>query len=240
MRRIHVAYDRLDDVTARIGADDIEFFESPRPDLLREITGLEPEPSGVHVLLENQSVRSTQRVALGDVGGDVVVAIWPAELKRQAEYLYAEGRGQAMVAAARSRGWDVWPSPRLAFFTSAPEQRLYMAPALSAEDYCIRWEGPDGRRIGRYPATELRTAIWPWLKERGYADATDDAVFQEFLHILKRRKGDLRPGMRFRRRWPRKDRERIATADFAARVRTDVNAILGAAGETTLLRPLTG
>lgn len=130
-------------MTARMGADDVGTFDSPRPRLLREITGIEPEPAGVHVLLDKHiGVRSTQRLALADVGGGIEVAFWPAELKSQAEYLYRDGRGTAMVAAARSRGWDVRASPHLGFFNSRPSQRLYMAPEIDAEVYA----GALGRR----------------------------------------------------------------------------------------------
>jgi hypothetical protein len=187
-------------VSARIGAEDIAFFESPQPQLLREITALEPEASGVHVLLEGHGIRSTQRVALGDIGGGIVVALWPAELKRQADYLYSEGRGSAMVLAARDRGWDVRPSPHLAFFNSPPSQRLYMAPELDAEAYSSRWEGPDGRLIGQHSGEEVRQHLWPWLKQRGYADPDDDEVLEQFFRILGRRNAHLRPGMRFRQR----------------------------------------
>jgi hypothetical protein len=38
-------------MAAQIGADDLDFAAVDRT-LLREISGLEPEPSGVHVLLE--------------------------------------------------------------------------------------------------------------------------------------------------------------------------------------------
>jgi hypothetical protein len=221
-------------VTARIGADDIEFFESPRPALLREITGLEPEPSGVHVLLENQGVRSTQRVAIGDVGGDVVAAIWPAELKRQADYLYAKGRGQAMVAAARGRGWDVRPSPHIAFFNSAPAQRLYLTPEIPAMRYCERWEGQDGGFIGQHSREDLRRSVWPWLKQREYASAADDDVFEQFMAILGRRNAHLRPGMRFRRQWDRSETQRLDRSELARRVRVEVNAILHAAGDPAL------
>lgn len=145
-------------MTARIGADDSGFFESPRPQLLREISGIQPEPSGVHVLLYDHGVQSTQRLALGDVGGGIVVALWPAELKSQAEYLYADGRGKAMVAAARKREWDVTPTPHLAFFNSAPAERLYMAPEVDAAEYAVRWEKTDGRHIGRHPSEKGASA----------------------------------------------------------------------------------
>ena len=115
--------------------------------------------------------RSAQRLAFGDVGGGIVVGLWPAELKRQADYLYTDGRGGAMVAAATQRGWEVRPSPHLAFFNSAPAQRLYMDPELDAEVYAERWEGADGRLIGQHSGEEVRHHLWPWLKQRGYASA---------------------------------------------------------------------
>ena len=159
-------------------------------------------------------MRSAQRLALGDIGEGIVVALWPAELKRQTDYLYSEGRGKAMIAAARQRRWEVRPSPHLAYFTSAPEQRLYMAPELDAQAYAERWEGPDGRLIGQHSAEEVRQRLWPWLKERGYASADDDEVLEQFLTILGRRKAHLRPGMRFRCRWDRPEIDRQATASF--------------------------
>jgi hypothetical protein len=222
-------------VTARIGADDIGFFESPRPQLLREISAIEPEPSGVHVLLDKHAgVRSTQRLALSDVGGGIVVALWPAELKPQADYLYTHGRGKAMVVAARERGWDVRPSPHLAFFTSAPSQRLYMAPEVDAEEYAERWEGVDARHIGQHSSEEVRQHLWPWLKERGYASAEDDDVMEQFLSLLGRRPAHFRPAMRFRRRWDLAEIDRLGRNELASAVRTEVNAILRASGEPAL------
>lgn len=222
-------------MTAQIGADDGGLFDTPRPRLLREITGIEPERDGVHVLLdEHAGVKSTQRLALGDVGGGIVVALWPAELKPQAEYLYTYGRGTAMVVAARERGWYVRPSPHLAFFTSPHTQRLYMAPEVDAEEYARRWEGADGRRIGQYSSEELRQHLWLWLKSRSYASGEDDDVLEQFLSILGRRKAHLRPAMRFRRQWDSTEVERLGRSGLASAVRTDVNAILRAAGEPAL------
>jgi hypothetical protein len=228
-------------MSAKIGADDIGFFDSPRPQLLRKIGGIKPEPSGIHVLLEKHGIQSVQRLALGDIGGGIVVALWPAELKAQADHIYSNGRGKAMVAAARQRGWDAAASPHLAFFTSAPEQRLYMAPKISAEDYAERWEGEDRQWIGQYTAEEVQQDVWPWLKERGYASAEDDDALHAFLTILGRRKAHLRPGMRFRRRWDAPDTERLGDRAVLDQVRADVNAILRAAEDPPLpASPSTG
>lgn len=219
-------------MSARIGADDVSWFDSPHPDLLREITGIEPEPAGVHVLLDKHlGVQSTQRLAIGDVGGNVIVALWPAEMKSQAEYLYESGRAQAMLSAARDCGWDAEPSPHLAFFNSRPSQRLYMSPDITAEEYARRWSASDAHMIGRHPTEAAREALWPWLKERGYVDDRDDDVFERFALMLGSRRVDLRPGLRLKRRW-----QELETSErqLAAAIRNDVNAILRAAGEPSL------
>ena len=57
--------------------------------------------------------RSTQRLWISDVPDGVLVATWPAELARQARYLYGGGLGSALVAAAIERGWTVEPRPTL-------------------------------------------------------------------------------------------------------------------------------
>lgn len=221
-------------MAARIGADDLKYFETPRRDLLREISGIEPEPGGTHVRLDKETgVRSTQRLALADSGGSVVVGFWPAELKAQAEFLYAGGRAQAMIAAARERDWTVESSPQLAFYTSSPPQRLYLSRDVPAEEYARRWEGQDGPRIRQYLRDELREELWPWLKKRGYASEADDPILEEFLRILGRRPAHLRPGMRFRKMW-RSEVSDVRGAGFATAIRHEVNFILGVAGEPRL------
>jgi hypothetical protein len=221
-------------VAAQLGADDLD-FAAMDPALLRDVTGLDPEPAGTHVLLAEIGVRSTQRLAIGDRAGTVVVALWPAELKPQAQYLYRAGRSARMIAAARSLEWGVVPSPHLAFWNSPPELRLYMAPDIAAEEYARRWEGPDGRRIGQHSAEELRRVLWPWLVERGYAAAKDGRVLERFLQILGRRAAHLRPGLRMKTSW---DRDAVrgfgGRRHLAAAIRGEVNSILAAADEPSL------
>lgn len=218
-------------MTATIGPGDIDLYESPRPGLLRRIAGVEPEPAGTHVLLDSFGIRSTQRLALSDVGGGVVVAFWPAELKPQAEYLFADGRGSAMVSAAIDRGWNVWAVPQLAFRKSPASRRLYMEPEIDPAEYARRWEGPDARWIGQHDREELRPIVWPWLKERGYVSDADDPVLEQFLPILGRRPAHLRPALRFHRRWHRSEVASLSDDAIAQIVRDDVNAVLSAAGE---------
>ena len=220
-------------MTARIGADDLELFRGQGlPQVLAAVMGTDPGPDGWHAPFGDR-VRSVQRLGLAGPGGGLVVGMWPGELKAQAQHLYQRGRAAAMIARAVERGWIAEPSPQLAFWNSPPEQRLYMRPAIDADRYVSRWEGPDMRRVGRHSREEVERTLWPWLKLRGYADDGDDPVLSEFLeHRLGTRQADLRPGLRLRRHW---DRAAVDEAGGAAAmvdvIRADVTAILGAAGE---------
>jgi hypothetical protein len=217
---------------ARLGAADLQEFASPRRALLREVAGIEPEPLGIHVLLDKHAgARAAQRLALSDVGGSILVALWPAELKSQAEYLYQEGRAVRMIAAARARSWEIQPTPHLAFFNSHPSQRLYMSPDLSPEEYAVRWEGPDRQMIGRHPPEALETVITPWLERSGLLVETDADAVEQFANVLGRRPVDVRPGLSFKRRW---DKSTRGDRNLAKSIRDDVNAILVAAGDPTL------
>jgi hypothetical protein len=103
-------------MAAAIGPDDFHIYESPRPGLLGAISGLRLVEKGSHVLLEG--VRSTQRLAAGDVDGVVWLALWPAELKEQAVYLYGQRLARPMISAALSHGWTPAAAPQLAFRSS--------------------------------------------------------------------------------------------------------------------------
>lgn len=223
-------------MTVRMGADDVDFFNSPREDLLKEITGLDPEPSGAYVLLdEHLGTTSTQRFALADLGGGIEAALWPGETKAQAMYLYSAGRAATMIEAAQSCGWRVTASPHLAFLNSYARQRLYMTPDIDPLVYAERWADEDREFIGRHPREDLEDTIWPWLMNRGYASAQDKRELEAFVVQLGRRPVDVRPGMRFRQRWEASAvRNR---AEFISAVRRDVNLILAAAGEPTLRAP---
>src|SRR5919206_2229342 len=96
------------------GTVDLRLLDRPRPDLLHDVTGLEPEASGNHVRLDRIGVRSTQRVALGEVGGGIVAFTWPGELTTQARYLY---HGSRSTRCSRLRSptvgqWRCGPSSR--------------------------------------------------------------------------------------------------------------------------------
>lgn len=71
--------------SAQIGADGQDFFSDPRPELLTEVTGLQPKRGREWVDLSPLGFRSTQRLRISDYADGVLVATWPAELKPNPE-----------------------------------------------------------------------------------------------------------------------------------------------------------
>lgn len=214
-------------VRAMIGADDLDWFKDPQPDLLAAVSGLVPEPSGLHVLLEPLGVVTTQRLAISAYGGRLVAAVWPGELKEQARVLYGGRHGTKVVAAALERGWSAEGSPHLAFRNAAPGQRLYLRPSVSALEYARRWQDGDLAEVGAHERGDVKRRLWPWLKERGYADEDDDPILEEWLdRNLKNRTALLRPGLRLKGHYDVGVERSV--------VRADVNSILSAAGEPAL------
>lgn len=124
-----------------------------------EASGITPVDAGTHVLLDEYGIASSQRLAIGDVGGNVVAALWPAELKEQAVYLYGNGLGTSTTAHARERGWSAEPGPHLAFRNSASHRRLYMAPQVDALEYARRWEEEDLHRVGAHSRAQVREEV---------------------------------------------------------------------------------
>lgn len=220
------------------GTADLHLIETPLIGLIVEVTGVKPEASG-HVLLDHAfGVRSTQRLALGDVGGGVVAFTWPAELVPQANYLYSVDRAQRLLAAAREGGWSVDTRPHLAFWNSRPSQRLYSNPTIDVDEYVSRWAGPDGRRIGQHEAAAVRAGLWPWMLERGFASADDGAELDRFLTRLGNRPAHLRPGLRLLRRWSREEAETLKRrGDLADTIRSSVNDLLRAVSDPTVPAP---
>lgn len=223
-------------MAATIGANDVNLYESPLPDLLYKATGITPVEAGGFVVLVDLGAQSTQRLGIGGVGGNVVVGLWPAELKEQAKYLYGQRLGRPMIAAARKRGWTAEPSPHLAFRNASPLLRLYMAPHLDAAEYARRWEEGDLERVGAHAREDVRADLWPWLKSRGYATDGDDRVLEEWLDTrLGNRPALLRPGLRLKRTWPGSALASPGEASaLAEEIRADLDAILGAAHEPAL------
>ena len=84
-------------MTAQIGADGLDLLGDPCPQLLTDVARAQPQPGGEWVHLEKRlGFHSTQRLWISDLAGSVLVATWPAELARQARYLYSAGLGSAL------------------------------------------------------------------------------------------------------------------------------------------------
>jgi len=223
-------------MTAQIGYDGLDRRGDPRRKLLIDVAGVQPEPERDWVHLGRLDFRSTQRLWIGDYDGGVAVATWPAELKPQACYLYGGGLGSALVAAALERGWTVEPSPHIAFRTAAAARRLYMCPSPDkARDYVACWEDEDGlsRIGGNYARGAVEHELWPWLKQRGFADDGDDAVLRRFLEILGNWPANMRPGLRFRRGWTPAEAAGFGSA-LADTIRSQFDAVFAVAHEPAL------
>ena len=219
----------------RVRSDDASLLEHPLPELARRVTGRAPARTNQHVDLGDLGVRSTQRLAVCDQGGGVAMLTWPAELMPQARYLYAEGRGRRLLAAADAGGWDVEPRPHLAFRNAGYRLRLYMNPTLSTRAYVDGWSGPDLDWVRQHPPETVRGELWPWLRARGYASAEDDAELEPFMRRLGKRGAHVRPGLRLLRRWPRDEvAELNERGELAPTLRDQLNRVLRSVGDPTL------
>lgn len=223
-------------MTAQIGYDRLAFLGDPRPELLTEVARVQPRPAGDWVNLEKLRFHSTQRLWIGDRADGLVVVTWPAELADQARYLYSGGLGSALVAAAIERGWTVEPWPHIGYWNSSPNRRLYMRPSVAALDYAACWEGEEGSRYfgSNYTAEYVEHELWPWLKQRGFADDGDDTVLRRFLDDLPaKRAAQMRPGLRFSRVWAVAEVAELGSA-LADTIRSDFDAVFAVAEEPGL------
>jgi hypothetical protein len=181
--------------------------------LLREATGIDDvipvQPphrqasAAVAVILNN--AKSTQRISLEALAGNLELYTWPAELKTQAKALYQTGRAQRLIdflAEQPSEAWDARPRPHLAFWHASSKQRLYLHCDLRITEYIQRWMGDDFDHIGRHRRGCVREELWPWLREHQYAAPEDNADLDAFLERLGNREAYLRPTIELKRLWP--------------------------------------
>ncbi|HEY1688405.1 MAG TPA: hypothetical protein VGF95_06015 [Solirubrobacteraceae bacterium] len=189
----------------RVGSDPVRRKWRLRS-LLREATSLEPERAGlVHVRLDVAlGARSLQRAAVEAKDDELVLHLWPGELKRQAEHLYSAGHADALnVLADRGQeGWTIAPQPLLGFRNAPVRTRVYLTCSLDAATYSRRWQGEDWDHVGAHHREKIRSELLPWLIERGYATPGDEARLDPFLHALGRRFAHLRPSIHVSRAWP--------------------------------------
>jgi hypothetical protein len=208
--------------------------------LLRAATGLPdirtPEDGKAIVMLDAAvGTSSTQRLMLGLEGDQLVLSTAAAELKPQALEFYGTDRGAAAVSLADDEGWSASPNLYLGYRGAHTlAQRLYPSCQLSLEEYVRRLSTVDIDRIGGYRHDEVRSELWPWLRERGYAGPGDDEHLDAFLEGLGRRDAHLRPSLAIRRSWSWDEAERLdERGEMVAEIRAAIRRLL-----TQLQEPL--
>jgi hypothetical protein len=209
--------------------------------LLAQATGVPVERGSlVHVRLDNAlGVLSFQRVALSLERDELVLHVWPGELKHQAEHLYAEDRAlQLSRLAAPGSDWRVEPQPLLGYRNAPVRARVYLTCTLDAAAYARRWQGADWERVGAHHHNHLMSDLWPWLLARGYASPGDLQAVQTFTDSLGRRFAHLRPGMHVARSWALEQAEELdEDGRLAGEVREAVADVLRILQEPPLPAP---
>ncbi|HEX4838001.1 MAG TPA: hypothetical protein VFV03_05705 [Solirubrobacteraceae bacterium] len=196
----------------RVGTDPVRRKWRLRS-LLREATGIVPERAGlVHVRLDLAlGVSSLQRAALDIEDERLTLHLWPGELKRQAEHLYAGGHADSLceLLDGNEGAWEVKPQPLLGFRNAPVRTRVYLTCRLDIAEYARRWQGEDWKRVGAHHRNHILPDLWPWLLQRGYASECDRARLDPFLHALGRRFAHLRPTIHVSRSWEWGEAERL-------------------------------
>jgi hypothetical protein len=170
-----------------------------------EVRGRSEPPLGVEALMP--AWVSAQRIALGTADDQLVLCIWPGELRAQARAFYGSDRAERVAALIeRDPAWHAVPRPHLAYNGARRADRFYFRCPLSASEYLARWSRPDDlKAVGGHAPESVPGELWPWLCERSYADPADpdaEAQIDRFMASLRRRRSHahLRPGIELRRR----------------------------------------
>ncbi|HSZ69202.1 MAG TPA: hypothetical protein VK756_02460 [Solirubrobacteraceae bacterium] len=226
----------------RVGADPVRRKWRLRS-LLREATGLQPERIGLaHVRLDTAlGTASLQRAALDLDSHELVLHMWPGELKRQAEYLYGDAYAArlAELPLETDAAWRVQPQPQLGFRNAPARTRVYLSCRLDAVTYAARWQGEDWAQVGAHQPDTILPELWPWLLKRRYASKRDLPRVEAFLRTLGRRHAHLRPSMHIARVWP--FAQATALDDdglLATQIRDAINHILTILQEPRLPAPV--
>jgi hypothetical protein len=210
---------------------------------LREVTGIDavvhekrPDTDASVMVQIDKAIgsRSTQRLSLQWHREGLVLATFPAELKKQAEATYRTGRAERILdfAAAAPAGWRVRPIVHLAYRFAAIPQRIYLSCDLGLNEYVRRWEGEDFAYVGGHHCDQVRPVLWPWLLERGYAGQKDDRQLPGFLDRLGKRDAHLRPGIRIQRTWSRAETASLdQRGALVGELRAAITEVLGVLDE---------
>jgi hypothetical protein len=209
--------------------------------ILRRATSVEEiRPGGswsaeamIDVALGTQCV---QRLVLTREADQLVLGTAAGELKAQALAFYESGRAASAIALAARDGWTAYPSLYLGYRGARTEsQRLYPTCHLALDEYVRRWSEEDRQHIGGYRYDQVRTELWPWLQERGYASPEDAGHLDGFLDGLGRRAAHLRPRVVFTRRWGWAEAEQLDERKMLTReVRQAIGDLLAALEEPSL------
>jgi hypothetical protein len=221
----------------RVGTDPVRRKWRLRS-LLREATGIRPERAGlVHVRLDLAlGVASLQRAALDVEDERLTLHLWPGELKRQAEHLYAGGNAERLCELLNEPGaWSVQPQPLLGFRNAPVRTRVYLTCTLDPSEYARRWQGEDWKKVGAHHRNHIRGELWEWLLERGYASPQDETRLDPFLRALGRRFAHLRPSIHVSRSWSWQDAEALDDEGLLpGELRRSIDRVLCLLGEPQL------
>lgn len=222
----------------RVGVDPVRRKWRLRS-LLREATGLAPERIGLaHVRLDTAiGTASLQRAALDLEGEQLVLHMWPGELKRQAEHLYGDEHAARLCALPLDSepGWRVDPQPQLGFRNAPARTRVYLTCRLDAATYARRWQGDDWAKVGAHQPETVLDELWPWLLRRRYAARGDRARLERFLNTLGRRHAHLRPSLHVSRTWSFEEATRLDDEGLlAGEIRAAIARVLAALQEPPL------
>jgi hypothetical protein len=110
-----------------------------------------------------------------------------------------------------------------------------MRPSVAPLEYAGCWEDEDGfGQIGNHTREDVEHELWPWLKQRGFADDSDDIVLRRFLdEYLGKRPAQMRPGLRLRRVWAPAEVAQLGSA-LAETIRGEFDAVFAVADEPAL------
>ncbi len=209
--------------------------------LLAQATGVTPERGQlVHVRLDNAlGVVSFQRVALALEGDELLLHLWPGELKHQAEHLYMEDRALRLSRlAAPGSPWTVEPQPLLGYRNAPVRSRVYLTCTLDAVAYARRWQGEDWEQVGAHHHNYVMSELWPWLLARGHASESDLGAVRAFSASLGRRFAHLRPAMHASRTWALEEAEELdEDGRLAVQIRAAISDVLGVLEEPPLPAP---
>lgn len=206
--------------------------------LLAQATGVTPERGQlVHVRLDNAlGVVSFQRAALQLERDELLLHVWPGELKHQAEHLYAEDRALRLSRlAAPGSPWLVEPQPLLGYRNAPVRSRVYLTCTLDAVAYARRWGGEDWEKVGAHHSNYVMSELWPWLLARGHASECDLDAVRAFSDSLGRRFAHLRPAMHVTRAWALEEAEELdEDGRLARKIREAISEVLSVLDEPAL------